>query len=416
MRRLLLVLLVAGLAGCSSDERPTATDGTVAGPLAQDIQVLLERLEAIHPDPWHHVSRARFEREAASLARRDGDLSADEELVGLMRLMALLGPRDGHSGVFPLDDAHERELHLLPVRLYEFRDGLFVVDSIGRPELVGGRVVGIADSAVEEVVDAVRPLVPADNDWSRRARLAQYVVVTEVLHGLGFRGSALELELPDGERRRVNLEPVAAAEYAAAFSDLFDPMVPQGLPVRPRPAYLALRLEDRHMRTLDRGRAVYVAYNVTLGDTTDLAADLRRRTRGPQVARLILDVRHNPGGDNFTYPPLLDVLSGASTQRLYVLVGRTTFSAAGNLIAELERRRDVGFVGEPSGAAPNLYGDPVPVLLPASGLTAHVASVYWEKSVPGDRRDAIEPDVPVGLSSTDFFAGRDPVLAAALAD
>jgi hypothetical protein len=42
--------------------------------------------------------------------------------------------------------------------------------------------------------------------------------------------------------------------------------------------------------------------------------------------------------------------------------------------------------------------------------------VYWEKSEPGNPRDAIEPDIPVELSSGDYFAGRDPVLQAALAD
>jgi hypothetical protein len=42
-----------------------------------------------------------------------------------------------------------------------------------------------------------------------------------------------------------------------------------------------------------------------------------------------------------------------------------------------------------------------------------VATVYHE-IVPGDERVAIEPHVPVAVTSTDFFAGRDPVLDAAL--
>jgi hypothetical protein len=34
--------------------------------------------------------------------------------------------------------------------------------------------------------------------------------------------------------------------------------------------------------------------------------------------------------------------------------------------------------------------------------------------VPGDARLSVEPDVPVPLTAADYFAGRDPVLAAAL--
>jgi hypothetical protein len=101
-------------------------------------------------------------------------------------------------------------------------------------------------------------------------------------------------------------------------------------------------------------------------------------------------------------------------RKITALIGRTTFSAAGNFITELEQSADVLFVGEPSGAAPNQYGDPVPVGLPAVGWTVQVAGVYWEKSTPDDLRVAIEPDVRVDLSSADFFSGRDPVLRAAL--
>jgi hypothetical protein len=414
--RITVVLLAATLVGCTSADPGAAPTETREQSAARDVRVLLEHVESVHPNPWHAVSRSRFEEEASSLARRADGLSPAGRLVGLMRLTALLGTADGHSGVFPLDEAHDRVLHLYPVRLYEFSDGLFVVDSLDNPALPGARVLRLAGRPVDDVRAAVRPLVPADNEWSRRARLAQYMVVLEVLRGLGFQGRELEVELADGERRTLDLEPVSAQEYARAFGDLFHPMVPQGLPARPRPPYLAHRLENAFVSTLDGGRAVYVAYNLTLGDTTDLADKILRRTSHPRAKRVILDVRHNPGGDNGTYPALLEALSGASVERLYVLIGRTTFSAAANLIAELERRRDVVFVGEPSGAAPNLYGDPVSVALPATGLTAHVASVYWEKSEPGDRRTAFEPDIPVELSSSDYFSGRDPVLQAALED
>ena len=43
-----------------------------------------------------------------------------------------------------------------------------------------------------------------------------------------------------------------------------------------------------------------------------------------------------------------------------------------------------------------------------------IAAVYWQMSFATDPRNAIEPDVPVALSSSAFFRGKDPVLAAAL--
>ncbi len=112
---------------------------------------------------------------------------------------------------------------------------------------------------------------------------------------------------------------------------------------------------------------------------------------------------------------LLDALRRASkTERIVVLISRMTFSAAENFATDLERVAHPIFVGEPSGGSPNLYGDTANTLLPASGVELRVAEIYWQKSTADDPRIAIDPQVPVSLSSEAFFAGRDPVLAAAV--
>ena len=56
-----------------------------------------------------------------------------------MRLLALTGERDGHMGLFPLFAGHARPFHFLPVRLYAFADGIYVIAAPGRPELVRTR-------------------------------------------------------------------------------------------------------------------------------------------------------------------------------------------------------------------------------------------------------------------------------------
>jgi hypothetical protein len=47
-------------------------------------------------------------------------------------------------------------------------------------------------------------------------------------------------------------------------------------------------------------------------------------------------------------------------------------------------------------------------------VSVNVAGVYWQMSFAADPRNAIEPDFAVALSSSAFFRGKDPVLAAAL--
>ena len=138
MRHAVVVGLALVLVGCTSggSSAPTTTGGGEA-PAPGDVAVLLDGIERIHPEPWHSVSEADFRAAADDLSDRYAGLEPDERLVELMRLLALLGERDGHSGIFPLDPEHDREPHLLPVRLYDFADGMHVVAAIERPDLVG---------------------------------------------------------------------------------------------------------------------------------------------------------------------------------------------------------------------------------------------------------------------------------------
>jgi hypothetical protein len=408
------LLCLLALAACGGSE-PEGVDGA-----DRDVRALVAHLEAVHPDLYHDVSRRELRGAADDLAGRAESLDRDELLVELMRLAALPGVRDGHGGIFPLDPEHARPLHLYPLRLYRFPGGFHVVAEVGQRGLVGARVVAIEGEPVDEVAARLRLLVPADNEWSVRARLAQWLVVAEVLHGAGVaetaEGATFELEL-DGARREVELAPVPAARWSAAFPDLFVQHVPQGLPRRDEPAYLARRNEPSWTALLDGGRVAYAALNVTLGDMFGLAERLRALAAPPGVERVVLDLRHNPGGDVYGYAPLLEALQSPELDRpgrLFVLVSRATFSAAQILCSELERTTDAVFVGEPTGGSPNLYGDPTPLRLPVTGWNVHGATVYWERSEPSDPRFTLEPDLRVPLTAADFFAGRDPVLQRAL--
>src|ERR1044072_8947694 len=109
MRRSLLVILAAVVAvavGASGRPRPASS---TAG---DDVRLELERIRAVHPAPFHATPEPVFQAAADDLAARADCLTQDQLLVALMRFTNLLGERDGHSGIFPLDTAQRRVLHL----------------------------------------------------------------------------------------------------------------------------------------------------------------------------------------------------------------------------------------------------------------------------------------------------------------
>ncbi|MGH3024444.1 MAG: hypothetical protein ACRDNI_12365 [Gaiellaceae bacterium] len=410
---LLAVLALVGCQGSESAERPTSS-AAEAEP-ETDVDVLLAAIEEMHPNPWHDIAEEEFRAAAAKLEGDWPGLAEHERLVELMRLLGLLGERDGHTGIHSHESAHA-----YPVYVYAFSDGIHVAASIGHDDLVGARLVAVEETPAEEVLEAVRPLVGRDNDWSQLMRATALMITPEVLHGLGIvhdmGPAAFTLDLPDGATRDVELEPIPFADYLEGLHGAF-PMFPDALPARDDLVALQNLDQNLWLTKLDGGRALYVGYHHTIGATSAVADRLLRLARDPPVERIVVDVRQNGGGDNTTYGPLLHALSSPEIDRpgrLYALIGRATFSAAGNFVTELERETGAVLVGEPTGGAPNQYGDSETVPLPETGWTAYLPVVYVEKSDPDDPRVAVEPDVPVAWSAEDFFAGRDPALSAAL--
>ena len=132
---------------------------------------------------------------------------------------------------------------------------------------------------------------------------------------------------------------------------------------------------------------------------------------------MIVDLRNNNGGNSFQYVELLRTLVAYSTfdgNRVFALIGRNVYSAAGNFTTDLERLVKPVFVGEPTGQMGNQDGDESMFVLPYSGLTGSISGTRWQLSHPWDKRNSVAPDVPVALTSADYFAGRDPVMAVVL--
>lgn len=78
-----------------------------------------------------------------------------------------------------------------------------------------------------------------------------------------------------------------------------------------------------------------------------------------------------------------------------------------NFTVDVEQSTDAVFVGEPTGARPNLYGDVRPVQMPSSGLVAHVSSRYWPKAGDTDTlgRPSTRTSASSGPSGTSSPAG-----------
>lgn len=400
---------------------------TLAAARRADLDQLLERLVALHPDPFLDEGEPAFRARLDALAARAGDLTDAGFLVGVMDLMGHRD-RDGHSGAWAMAQTGER-LHAWPIWMWEFPDGLRIVAAREpHDDLVGARVLAVGGTPIDEARAAVAPLVPRDNPSNLRANLPMYLTLPEVLEELGLlRPDAAEItvEAADGSRRDVHLEALPIETFRAWVFGRYEGF-PIGLP--PDPEGLAVQ---RHRSAFFwseplEGGGSYIGFNqvqstrapdeIMMATATD---DVRRAINAGASEPLIVDMRNNPGGNNTTYGPFLNAIVAHATERpgsVAVIAGRGTFSAAGNFVTELEAGEagaSIHLVGEPPGGGPNIFGDVRVVTLEHSGIVVLISTRYHERRA-GDDRLEVDPDIAVELTWEDVVAGRDPVLDAAV--
>jgi len=380
---------------------------------SEDVMQLVEALERMHPDPFAGCPQADFEEGVDEFLGGLEGASEAKTTVELMRLMARLsrGGREGHAVVWPMASKS------LPLSLYSFDDGWFVVDaSSAQREWLGARVVSVGGVPLEEACKRLAPLLTRDNDWNLRDKLANALGCVDVLVGSGV--------CADPEHMTVELERDGARKTLVLAAEPAHPHLAFPLPQRKDELWLAGHDKAFAWQVLEPEHALYVQFNeVTAADASgrtlaDFAAEVVRTFEERKLARLIVDVRANGGGDNTTFGPLIQALQSPTIDRpgvLFGLIGRHTFSAAGNFVTVLQRDTKAILLGEPTGGAPNQYGDARNVQLPHHpGILVRIATRYHSFGGPDDKRLTHEPNLLVPLRSADYFAGRDPVLRAAL--
>jgi hypothetical protein len=165
--------------------------------------------------------------------------------------------------------------------------------------------------------------------------------------------------------------------------------------------------------------AVYLQFNAVRDrDDETLAAFTERffaLLDATLPERLIIDIRMNKGGNTTLEWPFLHRLIASpwnARGRLFVIIGRRTFSAAQNFSTYLDLHTAATFVGEPTGSCPTFNGESVEFTLPCTGTRVNISDLLWQSGWPDDRRPWIPPDLYAPPTFAAYREGRDVALEA----
>ena len=393
----------------------------------EDLRFLAAELPRRHRNLFHAMTREQFELAVKRLDEKIPTLARHQIIVELQRLVAMIG--DAHTAIQGIPFDPRINFHSYPLTLYLYRDGLFVQSADPKyAQAVGARVVKIGNASAADALRASSELVFHDNEQGIKA-FAPFVVTTpEVLQSLGL---ISEMERApfvferDGKQFTLLLEPAQRPVPIGLGTNFIKP--PGWVDARdkasaPVPLYLKDPENLFWFEYLPDAKTVYVQYNTVANKPDQTIADFSKKlfefVSTHPVERFVLDLRNNGGGNNaLNRPLLLGILKSKIDERgkLFTIIVRRTFSAAQNLVNELDKYSNTIFVGEPTGENVNHYGDPVRVELPRSGIVVRVSSVWWQDMDPRDRRQWTGPHVAAELTSEDYRTNTDPAMKAILA-
>jgi hypothetical protein len=404
-----------GLASCGGEDRSTPSAppppaATREERWIQDVDYLASELPRLHPNLFFSAPRGEFDGVVATV-RAAAATARDHEIVaGLMRIAAVAG--DGHTTVY-----RWRGFRYLPLALTRLADGLYV--TAASPPFttsLGMRVVGIGALPVDELEARLAPFVSYENQAWLRVQLPQLLAILEMLHVIGATEdpvtASFRLEAEDGTRMQLDLGALATSPQ------LVDLTTAAGAPL---PLHQQRTGENYWLTLVEESRTLYLQYRRCQNGSESLASVADRAfsllDRGA-TDRLVVDVRHNGGGDSQVDDHLIDGIRSRSgwrqRGRLYCLTSGETFSSGMWTALDL-RNLGAVLVGSPTGGKPNSYGNVSTLQLPNSLIQVGYSTRYFQL-ISGSDPPWIAPDLPVEPTIADLRAGRDPLLEAAVAD
>ncbi len=399
----------------SSGGPPDRADSSTTA-LRQDISASLDTLRLRDPELTVARTRSSFDSAARELFALPATTPRHRLILKWAEVIATL--HDGHTQLGLARDS-AIGFHQFPIRTYWFEEGFFITSVIsGYERLLGAQLLSIDGVPVAQVVARITPIIHGDNASAVRSILPSRTTLGEVLEGSGvtreINHAVFTLRLTDGKTENVSLSGFRVGtdvKWVLARERLAH-----------APLYLSNTSAPYWYAYIDSAKTLYVQYNSVENDANNsfdaFCARLFRAVDSLGAERLVLDIRNNNGGDNTLLRPLERGLINSRLNRpghLYVVIGRLTFSAAVNLAADLEKWTAATFVGEPTAAPANHYGETQALKLPRTGSLLLYSSLFYQSvGNPKDTRESISPAMSIPVRAADYFAGRDPVLEAIL--
>lgn len=369
----------------------------------RDIEQVRNELPELHNNFFYAKNEVEFNTRLDDLQHNAGAMDTYSIVMELARIVGTA--KDAHTAVMLPQN------YRLPFDCYPFSEGLYITATNSESKyLLHSKILKIGKCETATIYKRMTEIIPHENMQFVLSSLPNFVICADILYGTGIITNPEEIvitvETNEGKIMQHTIKPLKYEHYQTFKSSSHS-----------IPLYMQNR--DKFYWSSFGDGVLYINYNKCREmeglRVSDFSESLKAEiSSNKEIKRIIIDFRNNSGGNSELFKPFLVWLSRNQNVnqrgKLFVIVGRDTFSSASLNVYYLKFNTNAIFIGEPTGAKPNHFGEVQYLELESSGLMIRYSTKYYEL-IEDDNQQSFIPDVECEVSFKDYIRGIDRFMA-----
>ncbi len=366
--------------------------------IVKDLDSYADGINKNHIDPYTFIKRQDFYSRVASLKDAAAGYNIDELLMKWQQVNALL--HDGHTTI------QSTAKEFFPFTCHWYKEGIFIIaNNDENSKFYHGKITAVNGMPIAEVAKLIATIIPDTNTAELKRLVPYYISDPIILHGLGITAEkgkvAYTVISPGGET--LKMEP--------SLIDRIDMNLVTGYK---KDHFLRSSVKGKYwFKYFDSSRTIYFQYGSctddgTFGHVTD---ELEKAIEEKAPKKIIIDIRYNGGGNSNLLKPFIDYLSKSSLNkkgRIYVLIGRKTYSSAVLTALSLKRQTNSIFLGEATSCNIDHFGEAKYFILPETRLKVSYSTRFF--SSYEKYTGCFKPDVTIEETFAEYDKDIDSVI------